>query len=238
MSGHPSESSRGFPVGSDQVLIEEHLLIIHARHPFPDWKVREFCRHPIYFRDRKYFIRSRCPAEAPFAMRYELAPWPADLHEESSLSFIYDPVLVRARDESLKLDRHQDRLYYLLMPFYPVLGYCWSKFKTRVLAPLGFAADSITSASTMLSLCLAILDAFFLVYLGGGFIALVLRMIPRSPGFYTAWVGWLDLGFLLIIIADCITRYGGLIRNPDQVDGFLEWAARWFKAPDDGQDRS
>ena len=49
-----------------------------------DWPIREFCRVPIYFGGRKYYVRSRTKAERPYAMVYELSVYlePCESHDE------------------------------------------------------------------------------------------------------------------------------------------------------------
>jgi len=44
-------------VGPDQVTMEGKQVIIDARHLMPDWQVREYARIPVYFQEKKYFLR-------------------------------------------------------------------------------------------------------------------------------------------------------------------------------------
>ena len=44
-------------IGPDLVTVTDEEVLIQARHPMPDWEVREFTVIPVYFEDKK--IRSR-----------------------------------------------------------------------------------------------------------------------------------------------------------------------------------
>src|ERR1035437_1711788 len=160
--------SRSLNVGPDTVTFDGEIVVIQARREIPDWKVREFHRHAIYFQGRKYFLRNRGKARPPFAFEYKLAPWPDDLHEQSIRSFIYDEESVAARDASAGREQRRHLAWCFLVPFYPFLGFCWSGFKERVLRPIGFLPQSITSASTILTLGVVLVDGIMFGYLGGG----------------------------------------------------------------------
>src|SRR3989442_11557061 len=83
-------------IGSDKVWVEPERLIIHAAEPM-DLPIREFCRVPLYFQGRKYYLRSKRKVERPHAMSYELWPWPTDLHESSTRQVVYDEAYVVER---------------------------------------------------------------------------------------------------------------------------------------------
>jgi len=78
-------------IGSDEVVFDGERIVIHAAEPM-DWPVREFCKVPVFFRGRKYYLRSKRGVEQPRPMVYELWPWPADLHEASQHTVVYDEV--------------------------------------------------------------------------------------------------------------------------------------------------
>jgi len=118
-------------VGGDEVRILPDHVQIHARHPIADWSVRDFCRHPIYFSGQKYYLRQRRAAMPPRAACYELVPWPADLHEESPVSFTYDEEFVARRDIEFRTEKQRTVLWHVLLPLYPFLGLCWSGFKEK-----------------------------------------------------------------------------------------------------------
>jgi hypothetical protein len=206
-------------VGSDLVEVADDHIVIDARHPFVDWRIREFCRQPIFFGGQKFFLRNRHKGIAPYAIRYELEPWPADLHDESSVSFIYDESLVAERDQAFKAHRQRTALWYLLLPLYPLLGLCWSQFKENVLWPIGFVPFSITSASVFLVFCVVFLDAIFLGFLGGG-VVVALFGIQALGG----WAFAADLLLIAVLTLDCVTRFSQLLRDDTPVPaGLLEW---------------
>lgn len=215
-------------VGTDEVTLDVGLVVIHARNPIADWRVREFCRNAIYFEGHKYFLLQRNKAERPFAARYTLAPWPGDLHEESPRSFIYDEDFVAGRDARFFTERRHSVVWHLLLPAYPLLGLCWTGVKERVLWPIGFVPASITGASVMFVFCITLLDAIFFGYLGGG-------VVIRSLG-AEALGGWAVLAdFLLIglLALDCVIRTDQLLHAETPVpDGFLEWIFQRFQRSD------
>lgn len=212
-------------VGTDRVEINADRVVIHALHPFCDWRIREFCRQPIYFEGRKFYLAAKSVGTAGFAIRYELAPWPPGLIEESPACFQYDAQAVAERNAELAVERGRSVLWCFLLPLYPVLGLCWSGFKERVLWPIGFEPGSITSASIMLVLGTAIVDTSILGVFGGGIVIL-------APGVYRVdfW-GWLaELILIGILLLDCVARYSQRLKGDATVPwGFLEWLvpARW-----------
>lgn len=201
-----------FAVGTDEVAFEGDHVVIHARHPIIDWSVREFHRHAIYFRGRKYFLLTKRREAKPFAMRYELAPWPDDLREQSIHSFTYGEEFVAERDAGVATDRKRSAAWHLLAPLYPLLGFCWSKFKARVLWPLGFAPISITAASTMFTFCVVMCGGILYGYFG-------VRLFGHLA----------DLVLLAALSLDCALRYGQVISNREVPDGFFEWAFKYRK---------
>jgi len=64
----------------------------------PDWQVREFARVPIYFRDRKYFLRQKLAGQKPYAARYVLEPWPAEGAQTTNAWLSYDDETVAQRE--------------------------------------------------------------------------------------------------------------------------------------------
>lgn len=206
-------------VGSDVVEVAADHLLINARHPMVEWRIREFCRQPIYLQGQKFYLRNRRKAAPPFAIRYELAPWPEDLRDESPESFRYDEAFVAARDAEFRSERHRTALWYVLLPVYPLLGLCWSRFKENVLWPIGFVPVYITSASMTLVFCAVFLDAIFFGFLGGGLLMNILG--PTALG---GWAVVADLGLIGILALDCALRFSQLLNNQTPVpDGFLEW---------------
>ena len=93
-----SKSERVVTVGPDQVTVKEQEVIIDAKHPMPDWEVRELNPAPIYFEDKKFQLIHKSKAERPFAVRYFLQPWPEGHVSSSKLFFNYDAEAVAERD--------------------------------------------------------------------------------------------------------------------------------------------
>ena len=220
MAGFASNHEQFCKIGPDRAGFEGELLIIDARRAIPEWSVREFNRQAIYFRDKKYYLRRQSPGQPPFAMRYELAPWPADQPEQSIQFSVYDKDLVARRDRAAAGSFWQNVAWALLLPFFPVLGFLWSGVKTRVLQPLGFSPRSLTGISTFLTFAFVLPDLIFLAWLRGGILHLFLAEDLYHP---SRTVFWWDLGLLAVLVLDCLVRYHQVLRGDDVPDGFLEW---------------
>ena len=156
-------------------------------------------------------------------MRYELVPWPADLHEESSQRFVYNEALVAARDQDARSEQRRTTAYYLLLPFYPLLGFCWSGLKERVLWPIGFEPSAISSVATMVGFGFTLVGGILFGYLGGGiFYQLAyVGMVPFEVTYQTARI--VDLIFLGLLVFDCAIRFNQQLRGDIVPGGFLEW---------------
>ncbi|MFN7139644.1 MAG: hypothetical protein ACK4UN_09915 [Limisphaerales bacterium] len=210
--------SQEFKIGSDRVTRIDGRLIIHAKQEM-DWPIREFCRVPIYVSGEKYYLRTKRPAEAPFAMIYELWPWPADLFEASPKSIVYDQEYVQERNREASSNRNQSVAYILLFPFYPFLGLFWSGFKNNVLNPIGFEPGSISRASVFLVFNLSVLEAIFAGWMGGGMLAFYLN----TPALVKV-----DRVLLFLFAFDALFRFSRSL-NTDHQDhwGFCEWLFAW-----------
>lgn len=207
-------------VGPDTVHLIGDTVTIFAVHPMSDWTVREFCLPPIYFQDRKYYLKRKLPGPPPYAFRYELAPWHSDLGTESSRVITYDEAYVEQREHDLKIGVKHEFIRNALIPFYPLLGFCWSGFKQRVLGPLGFEPIAITSASILFCLAFFLLEAVFVLYFHLGFFGLIFGSVR-----------WLHFDWFLFLLlpVDCIIRFDHVLRGDESPDGFLEWAWDWLK---------
>ena len=210
------------PVWSDSVCLDGDRLIIHATEPM-DWPVREFSRIPILFRDRKYYCRTKSTkskAEPPYAMRYELWPWPNDSPEACVHAVYYDEVYVEARNRQALGQRRGSFIHFALLPFYPVLGLFWSGFKHVTLGPIGFESSSITKAS------LAALSYVCLLQ----YVVVVMQFALQSGG-DLMWAsqdeglwGLVKWAQLLVCSVDCMVRFLGMLRAESSYHlGFFEW---------------
>jgi hypothetical protein len=207
----PSDSI--IKIGSDRVYVGEDRVVIDAVEPM-DWQVREFCRVPIFFEGRKYFLRSQSSLEWPYAQRYELWLWPDDLHEASPQTVTYDESYAARRNEAAQVRRRHERIHFWLLPFYPLLGLCWSGFKNRVLCRWGFEPRSITSASVVLVFNLLVVEVIFVGWLQGGLLATFINGNLRN----------VDLTLTLAFMSDVIMRYSQLLKSDvERHWGFCEW---------------
>ena len=201
-------------IGSDKVNFEGDCLVIHATEPM-DWPIREFCKVPVVFRGRKYFLQSKRMGQPPRGMIYELAPWPAGLHEESPKQIVYDEEYVTERNRLAGAGRRHDRLYYVLVLFYPFLGLAWSGFKNRTLARCGFDPQSITSASVFLTFSLFVVEGVFVGWFRAGILAYL---------FHSETLVMVDWALLLFLGIDSAMRYGQLLKlDMAKHWGFCEW---------------
>ena len=201
-------------IGTDRVQYEGERVVIDAAERM-DWPVREYCRVPIWFRERKYYLRSARSAGRGRRVIYELWPWPADLHESSAQSVFYDEAYVGERDGQATHQRRGDRFHLALLPLYPFLGLLWSGFKCRTLGPMGFEPISITKASVALTFNLFVLEGIFAGWLGGG----ILVYFGGNPALQ--WVDWL---LLIVLGADSSMRFGQSLKlDFEEPWGFCEW---------------
>lgn len=200
--------------GSDVICTGPDCLVILASHPM-DWQVREFCRVPIYVEGRKYFLRLKSKADPPFAMRYELSPWPETFCEESSEVVYYTKHFVAERDRDAVQAQRGDVINLLLLPSYPLLGLCWSGFKRGKLRRAGFEPSSITKASIVMLFHLWVVEGIFVGWLHGG----LLMLVFSSPTIRT--FDWL---LLFALTADTMMRGSGAMRlSTGYHMGFCEW---------------
>lgn len=211
-------SLEGLRVGPDKVRWFGESVIIHATREMPDWQVREFCKIPIYFDGRKYYLKRKLRLERPYAMSYELDPWPEDLHEESKLDITYDEQYVAWRDRLIQTDKWNDLGRALLLPFFPFLGFLWSRFKDHKLERFGLNPLSMTLASVLLEFALVVIEVIFLFIFHYGFAQVVF-------GLDTAW---LDCTLFVMMLIDTIVRADQVLRGVDVPAGFLEWLVNFL----------
>ena len=136
-------------VGPDKIHLIGDEVTVFAMRAMPDWTVREFCQVPIYFQDKKYYLKRKTAGPPPYAFQYQLAPWHSELGAESTRSISYDEAYVAHREEQFRSERRNDLLHPALLCIYPLLGLCWSRFKERFLGPRGFEPVSITEGSIL-----------------------------------------------------------------------------------------
>lgn len=200
--------------GRDEVHFEGQKVSIYAAEEM-DWPVREFCKVPIWFRGQKYYLRSKRRVEGQRPMLYELWPWPADLHEESPNAVTYNEAYVAERDREATSGRSRDWWHLALLPFYPLLGLCWSRFKNEVLCPIGFEPGAITKASLVVMFNLCVLEAVFVGWLRCGLMAGFSGRIDLVP--------W-DWALMFLLGADSAIRLGQTLHLDVQEHwGFCEW---------------
>src|SRR5688572_10732944 len=112
-------------IGPDVVTISGDSVVIDAKHAMPEWQVREFSPMPIYFRDKKYFLRRKAEAEKPFAMRYYLEAW-REGTPQNNVTFNCDEETVKQREGDIRGGHVDDLGRAGLLFLYPFLGLLWS----------------------------------------------------------------------------------------------------------------
>lgn len=198
---------------SDQVFIGPGAVAILAAAENEGWTVREFSRMGISVNGKIYRLLQRSPAEKPYRWRYDLVEWTDPLPPHHFV--LYDEQYVKERNCAQRSDRIFDFINTFGKPFYPFLGFTWSKFKERVLVDCGYNARSITGASLMLQVGVFMLEGIFVLHLRSGFLAQIL-----SSSTFT----FLDLAIFLILPFDLIIRTNQVLRGDEFPQGFLEWA--------------
>jgi hypothetical protein len=220
-------------VGPDRVRITAAEVVIDAKRPLHDWDIREINQVPIYFQDEKFYLVEKRKAEAPFAERYVLVPWPPDLTTCAKGFHSYDAETVAERDCQHRGDQRDELIHALLLPFYPVLGFLWSGTQKR-LARFGFAPHLLSGASIFAGFCLLFAQGVFAIVLIntslrsgkvviGGFI----RALAPGDSFHIGPVSipvtLIDCLLIVALLADVLMRYTEYLREEEWAGGFLEW---------------
>jgi hypothetical protein len=208
-----------FRIGPDRVVCLEDAVLVYTPREMTDWQLREFCRIPIYFRSAKYYLLRKARGEPPFAFCYELAPWPANLFDESKQAIQYDEAYVARREGGEKAEEIDELGRCVLLPLYPFLGFLWSGFKDRKLERFGFNPVSLTGASLYLALVVFLGETIFFPFLGRGF----LEVTFGSP------TPLIDYFLFVVLPLDTVARYSQVLRGVEAPDGFLEWLIRWLR---------
>ncbi len=208
-------------VGRDVVHFIENGIVIWAAAEMADWEVRAFCKIPIFYENQKFYLSERASGKPPHPFKYYLKRWPAQLEEESGLKIFYDGDYVAARDSTANAHTRNERLYGLLLLFYPFLGLAWSRTKQR-LSEIGFEPQAITAASTLIEFAVAFVELIFFGAFHSGFLELI-KGTPMS----------LDLAIAGSLFTDCIVRYSQTLSGAQCPSGFLEWLLPWRLAPRD-----
>src|SRR6266481_2076597 len=159
------ESSKPKPervlqIGPDRITVTGDEVAIEAKHEMPNWEVRELNPAPVYFEDKKYYLIEKRRANPPYAVRYLMAPWPADQSAGTKLFYTYDAETVAEREANHRLGNRDEVVRLGLLPLYPLLGLLWSGTQQR-LTRFGFVPRTITSASIFIVFCLLFAQGVF-----------------------------------------------------------------------------
>ena len=236
----PAQPPTVFEVGGDRVTIGPGQAIIEARHPLPDWEVREDNYVPVYLREKKYYLVEKRKAEEPYAVRYLLHPWPEYIATNATGFLSFDTEMVLARDVHRRSDHIDDLGHAFLMPFYPLLGFLWSGMQHR-LVRFGFVPHVITGFSIFVAFSLAFGQAVFAMVLlnsslrtgtvmVGGFIRALANSDQVLLGPVAVSAGLIDGLILVALILDTFVRYARYLRDDQWAGGFLEWVIPRRKA--------
>ena len=226
-------------VGPDRLTIKGREVVIEALHEMPDWQVREYCRIPVRFQNRKYYLRQKAPGQKPYAMRYFLTPWDADSGTAQSGELCYDEQSVAEREGDLKTGQFESATRAVLLIFFPFLGLLWSGTKEK-LARFGFAPRTITGVSIMLTFCVMLLDGMLVKILMvrslrsgqivlGGIVRAFYGQDFMSLGPFELRVLWLDCILFALLILDVIIRYSQHLGEAESPWGFAEWLTYPFR---------
>jgi hypothetical protein len=229
-------------IGRDQVTISGNQVTIDARHPFADWQVREFARIPIYFQDRKYFLREKAQGPKPFAVRYVLELWPEDNREPARCAFDYNEEIVAERDAAIRGGHYENVMRAVLLLVFPFLGLLWSDTKDK-LARFGILSRTVTGISNFIVFGVLMLDGIFAKMLMMGSMRsgkLVLGGIVRAFSNQDYWdfgicqvpILWVDCALFCFLLVDLLWRYGHYLQHGDLAEvnlGFGEWITFFLK---------
>jgi len=227
-------------VGSDRVTLSNTEAVIEAKHPFPDWDIRETNHVPVYVEEKKYFLVQKRKTDAPFAIRYVLHPWPEYQATNAKSFHAYGLELVAERDASIRTGNLEDVGHAFLMPVYPVLGLFWSGVQNR-LVRFGYVPHTITGASIFTVFSLFFGQCVFAAVLLnssmrtgsimlGGFVRALSSGDRLQLGPLALPLAYIDILLLLALLLDLIVRYSHYLRDDQWAGGFLEWAVPRRKA--------
>jgi hypothetical protein len=229
----PANLPKVLLIGPDRVTICETEAVIEAKHAMLDWDVREVNHVPVYLEDKKYFLVQKRKADAPYAVRYLLHPWPEFQASNANTFHAYGLDVVNEREASLRTGRAEDVAHAFLMPFYPLLGMFWSGAQNR-LVRFGYVPHTITGASIFTVFSLFFGQGVFAAVLlnsslrtgkllFGGFLRAVASSDRLELGSFAVSFALLDTLLLLALAADVIFRYSLYLRDDQYAGGFFEW---------------
>ena len=205
MNIDPDLDPNAVRIGPDVVCIEDQAVVIYSKRNMDRWVVREHRRPAIWFRGYKFYLHSKLHTEKPFAWKYTLWPWPEDDRQAPPYEIDFDEDYVMERERELKSGLAGEGVRWILLLFYPILGFFWSGVKDRLIS-LGFDPRTMTSVSVMLEFSLMLLLGIYAGWWGGG-----------TPPLYTV---------LAVLILDVVFRYDAVLREKPRQPGFLEWCFR------------
>ena len=234
------EAKETVKIGPDVVTITGDKVVIDAKHEMPDWQVREYAPAPIYFRDKKYFLRRKVAGEKPFKVRYHMEPWREGV-AQGKVTFTYDAETVAQREGELRGGRLDDAGRAGLIFFYPVLGLLWSEPKEK-LRRFGFDPRGVTGISIFLVFGIALLDLVFakaMIFKGlksgdvgiGGILKAFSGADYLAIGSLQIQMLWVDVVVFILLILDVLVRYSHHLKDEEPYYGFLEWLFPRRKAP-------
>jgi hypothetical protein len=230
----PPPASGTITVGPDRVTVTDREVIIDATHEMPDWEVRDFTRAPIYFREKKYFLRRTEAGQRPYAVRYVLDPWPEAYSQTIRSFYTYDEEAVAQREATVKSGRVDDIGRAALIMFYPFLGMLWSGTKEKLIR-FGFVPRSITGISIFVSFGLFLLQGVFAKVqimtslrtgkiVLGGMIRAFYGQDTLNLWLFDFPILWLDVALLVMLLLDVLIRYSQHLRGDEESPwGFGEW---------------
>ena len=198
--GLPAQPGSTACLGPCTIWFDNQHLVIDSTVPVPDFVFREFARIRIYYSDKSYCLIDRSQSsDRKTLYRYVLAPWPAA--EQPGRAMVFDEDYVDHLVGWRKQKHLESYLYPLLIPFYPVLGFCWSAQK-RYLRRIGFEVKSLSGLSNMAGFCLGLMGWIFFV---------LFQLWPLVI------VG-------LVFFIDSAVRFSRSLRDDDSLPpGFFEW---------------
>lgn len=205
MRPQPQFDQQYVQIGPDLVRIENGVLAIYSKRDMADWVIREFKRPAIWFKEHKFYLRAKTPADPPFRWKYTLWTWTSDILEIPPYEIHYDEEYVRERELEFRSRLAADSVHWSLMPLHPFLGFLWSGVKDR-LVDYGFHPRSTTSQSVMLEFGLML---FWTIYVG-----------------YLLHASILNFLILFVLLLDVIFRYDAVLGDKAIQPGFLEWLFR------------
>ena len=216
-SGEP-ELGPATPIAAyadDRVYREPEGLLVIARNPLPDWRVKRHRKTQVIIADARYHVTEVTRTHEGLSA-YRLRLWRADDPDIPGHVCHYTPDLVRERDEWIRRGRRNIFYSFLVWLAAPALGWLPSSFQARIEERFGLDARAAVRYSLLLQagLLVVLFIRGVLGLAGRG------RAIPTPAGISLEWL------LFIALTTDAVLRMIPLLEGRPDPPGLFEWLWR------------